>query len=178
MNETAGLRDTDEILKQAALLREREDDVVAEPELSVLCFRIESEHYAVPVVAVREILNASPISRVPGTQGHVLGVINLRSEIIPVVDARQRLLGGAIEVEKGGFQIVILKSFGEPLGMAVDAVEDMVTAKLIPSQEHEDHMEGKIRLDHGEGECRLAGLINLRWFFFSEGCGHEDPQNG
>jgi purine-binding chemotaxis protein CheW len=55
---------------------------------SYLSFCIGSEFYAANVSYVRNIIEYTPITRVPEMPDYILGVINLRGQVLPVVDAR------------------------------------------------------------------------------------------
>jgi purine-binding chemotaxis protein CheW len=49
-----------------------------------------SEHYAIPVEKALEVLDYCKITKIPKTEDHLLGVINLRGEVLPVIDIRRR----------------------------------------------------------------------------------------
>jgi purine-binding chemotaxis protein CheW len=55
-----------------------------------LTFLIKDEFFAVPVQHVLEVLQKQRITPVPKTPGHILGIINFRGDILPVVDTRQK----------------------------------------------------------------------------------------
>jgi len=56
-----------------------------------LAFALGSEHYGIEILKVREIIGHLNITRVPGLPAHVSGVINLRGQVISVLDLRSRL---------------------------------------------------------------------------------------
>lgn len=53
-------------------------------------FRLGSEEYGIDILRVKEIKEMMSITRVPRTAGYVRGVINLRGEVIPVIDLRRK----------------------------------------------------------------------------------------
>ncbi|CUU38056.1 CheW-like domain-containing protein, partial [Armatimonadetes bacterium GXS] len=55
-----------------------------------LVFQIGNESYAIPLLQVQEIRSFTPVTRVPNAPNYVLGVMNLRGNIIAVLDARTR----------------------------------------------------------------------------------------
>lgn len=55
---------------------------------SFLSFRLEKEHFAIPVMKIMEILEVPKITRVPHAPNFLKGVINLRGAVLPVIDAR------------------------------------------------------------------------------------------
>jgi len=55
-----------------------------------LTFMLGPEEYGLPVLKVREIIKLLDITRVPQAPDHVLGVVNLRGRVIPVIDLRRK----------------------------------------------------------------------------------------
>jgi purine-binding chemotaxis protein CheW len=81
-----------------SVLRSRADSLAAEQEeqvdeerLSLLLFAVGNEWYAVGIDTVREIYNEYTITPLPCVPGFILGVINIRGEIVSVTDVRQLL---------------------------------------------------------------------------------------
>ena len=56
----------------------------------VLTFTLGAETYGVDILRVQEIRGWSPVTRIPQSPSHVLGVLNLRGSIVPIVDLRMR----------------------------------------------------------------------------------------
>jgi purine-binding chemotaxis protein CheW len=83
--------------------------------------RVGGEHYALPVAGVLEVAPMGEISRVPGAPRPVLGVRNLRGQVLPVVD-----LGAALGIEAAGSRsrsrILVTESGFRRAGLAVDSV--------------------------------------------------------
>lgn len=72
---------------------------------------------------VREIIPARRATRLPGSPGYVLGLINLRGTVVTVIDLVQRLGAGSADSREGSF---ILVAFGKgAVGLAVDEVRDV-----------------------------------------------------
>lgn len=53
-----------------------------------LSFKLDDENYALPILKVKEIIGMMKITKVPSLPNYVMGVINLRGQIIPVIDLR------------------------------------------------------------------------------------------
>lgn len=96
-----------------------------------LVVTLGNESYGVPVLTVREIIRLCPITPVAGMPAHVLGVINLRGKIIPVVDLRRRF--GLADAAKHDRQCIVVAQVGGASGPArlygviVDGVEEVTT---------------------------------------------------
>jgi purine-binding chemotaxis protein CheW len=94
-----------------------------------LTFVLDQERYSVPVLKVREIMRLCPITPVPRMPSYILGVINLRGKIVPVIDLRARFgLPKALDLERACVVVVqFTTSEGNPqlMGMVVDIVEEV-----------------------------------------------------
>lgn len=95
-------------------------------ELSrLVVFRMDGQRYALPIEAVQEIQQIVAISEMPGSSGAVLGVINLRGQVIPAID--MRLLVGLPSREPDLETPMILAYTSAGLvSLLVDEVEDVV----------------------------------------------------
>lgn len=94
-----------------------------------LTFRLASETYGLPVLAVREIIRLCPITPVANMPPHVRGVINLRGRVIPIVDLRVRF-GLTVMPDHDRTCIVVAQvtaSTGgtRPYAIVVDAVDEV-----------------------------------------------------
>jgi len=101
----------------------RTADMVARTEF--LAFRLCDEEYAIDILNVREIRAHEPVTRIAQAPGFLKGVINLRGAIVPIVDLRTRFGLPAAEVEAGTV-VIILDMGADYIGVAVDAVVDVV----------------------------------------------------
>lgn len=75
---------------------------VEPPSEEFLGFRLEGEHYAVPLREVREIIKVPPLTEIPRGPGNLLGVVNLRGEVLPVYDVKVRLHLAAVAPKIAG----------------------------------------------------------------------------
>lgn len=98
-------------------------DVLQEEELRVCLFSIGEDTYAIPVELLTEIIISQKIFPVPTTPPHVLGVINLRGNIVPIVDIRPAL---SLPQQAVSGQIAIVKFGPIILGILVDNVSEVV----------------------------------------------------
>jgi purine-binding chemotaxis protein CheW len=92
----------------------------------VLVFHLGSEEYAIEVSRIREVIAFSESTRLPSVPQDVLGVINLRGQVITVVDARSRLRM-AKQVPTGETVLLILDVNEIQIGLQVDAVSGVIT---------------------------------------------------
>ncbi len=90
-----------------------------------LSVNLGNEEYGVDILAVREIRGWTAVTRIPQAPPYVLGVLNLRGAIVPVLDLRLRF-GLAREEYTATTVCVIVTVAGRQFGVVVDAVSDVV----------------------------------------------------
>lgn len=126
----------------------------------VLSFLVGEQEFAVDILRVQEIRGQSAITGMPRTAPWVRGAMNLRGNIVPVIDVKGRL---GVPATSGGRPVIVVVSVGERLvGLQVDAVCDVIE---LPADAIEPPPEVKREADviealarHGE---RLLVLVNL-----------------
>lgn len=125
-----------------------------------LTFKLDDELFAVVVSQVREVLEMEKINKVPRTQDFMLGVINVRGSVIPVLDLRRKF--GFTEVETTLYtRIIVLELFfdGEVtvIGAIADSVHDVLELEA--------------------GQIEPPPRIGNRWRMeFIQGVGNRDGQ--
>jgi purine-binding chemotaxis protein CheW len=102
-------------------------DIMPEEEIRVCLFSMGEDLYAVPVEMLTEIIISQKIFPVPATPPHVLGVINLRGNIVPIVDIRSAL---SLPRQSTPGQIAIIKQDAVIIGIVVDNVSEVVAVPL------------------------------------------------
>lgn len=94
--------------------------------LQVLSFEVGTQTYCVPVNSVREIRGVTPPTQLPDAPPYVRGVINLRGQVMPVIDLSERL-GKGVAVDGPRQVIIVIESGTDVAGLLVDAVCDSFT---------------------------------------------------
>ena len=97
----------------------------------VVAFSLADEDYAVPIKNVKEIILIDGITQVPQMPHFILGVINLRGQVIPVIDLRKRLNLTVAEINEQS-RIMVSRIDGRIVGLVVDAVSQVM--KIDPKQ--------------------------------------------
>lgn len=96
-----------------------------DPVLQWVTFRLENESYGINVMQVQEVLRYTEIAPVPGAPPYVLGIINLRGNVVTVIDTRSRFgLPNAETTDQT--RIVIIEAENQVVGILVDAVAEVV----------------------------------------------------
>lgn len=99
-----------------------------DPILQWVTFRLEDETYGINVMQVQEVLRYTEIAPVPGAPSYVLGIINLRGNVVTVIDTRLRFGLASAEVTDNT-RIVVIEAENQVVGILVDAVAEVVYLK-------------------------------------------------
>lgn len=100
---------------------------VAAPQLpsEFLTFRLGDEEYGMDIQRVQEIRRYEPTTRIANAPAFIRGVVNLRGEIVPILDMRLKL--GLAEAQFNDFTVVIVIRVADRVfGLVVDAVCDVI----------------------------------------------------
>ncbi|NGY06893.1 chemotaxis protein CheW [Solimonas terrae] len=89
-----------------------------------VCFGLGSQEYGLPILQVHEVLRPLPIEPVPGAPDIVPGVVNLRGQVVTVIDLRRYLV---LPVTPIGTEtrIVVVEHDGETFGLLVDRIGEV-----------------------------------------------------
>lgn len=132
-------------------------------ELKIIVFQLKEKEYAIPVEQVRSIEKFQHITRVPGTQTFIKGVINLRGVVTPIVDLRIRF--GLDQISYQDYTRIIIAVLEDiEVGLIVDAANDVMDIKLesiepppeIVSGTEEEYIKGVAKIGK-----RLLILLDL-----------------
>jgi purine-binding chemotaxis protein CheW len=108
------------------------NDAVEDNDDSIIqwvTFHLEGEKYGIKVMQVQEVLRMTEIAPVPGAPHYVLGIINLRGNVVTVIDTRRRF--GLPDIENDDeTRIVIIEANDNVVGILVDSVAAVVDLKI------------------------------------------------
>jgi purine-binding chemotaxis protein CheW len=91
-----------------------------------LTFRLAGEEYGVGILSVQEIRGWSAVTAIPHSPAWLLGVINLRGQVVPVIDLRVKF--NYAKAEYNEFTVVIILNLKDRVvGIVVDGVSDVIT---------------------------------------------------
>ncbi|MCO7226084.1 chemotaxis protein CheW [Pleionea sp. CnH1-48] len=146
--------------KKNQLTQGTDDDQV----LQWVTFRLASETYGVNVMQVQEVLRYTEIAPVPGAPHYVLGIINLRGNVVTVIDTCQRFGLMPIEITDST-RIVIIEANQQVIGILVDSVAEVVylrqseieTAPNVGNEESAKFIQG---VTHRDGELFILVDLN------------------
>lgn len=99
------------------------------PDTQFVVFLLDGEEFGVSIMDVKEIIRMTNITRLPKTPKFIEGVINLRGEVLPVVNLRKRF-DAADDSVTDSTRIVIVEIEGEQVGLIVDSVSEVLRLSL------------------------------------------------
>lgn len=105
---------------------DRGEEAAAAVTSQYVAFSVGEQDYGIDIISVREIRAWTGTTSLPNTAGFVLGVINLRGVILPIVDLRARFGQGDTEPTTNHVVVIVAIS-GRLVGLLVDAVLDILT---------------------------------------------------
>ena len=123
-----------------------------DPVLQWVTFRLDDETYGINVMQVQEVLRYSEIAPVPGAPSYVLGIINLRGNVVTVIDTRQRFGLPSTEVTDNT-RIVTIEADKQVVGILVDSVAEVVYLR-------ESEIETAPNVGNDEAAKFIQGVCN------------------
>jgi len=141
----------------------QQDPASKDPVIQWVTFKLDGETYGINVMQVQEVLRYTEIAPVPGAPNYVLGIINLRGNVVTVIDTRKRFGIKPSEIADQT-RIVIIEAEKQVVGILVDSVAEVVYlhASEIETPPNVGNEENSKFL---EGVCNRGGelliLVNL-----------------
>ncbi len=136
----------------------------AKKDIQIIGFKLNEEEYALEISSVQEIIKIPAITRVPRAKAYILGVINLRGIVIPVIDLNIRFgKEKTKEIEKK--RVIILKIGTVFIGIVVDSVSEVIDVNAteilsnptITSSMNQEFLKGVCKL----ADDRLLTLLDI-----------------
>lgn len=90
-----------------------------------ICFNLGSQEYGVPLLSIREVLGLPEVTPIPQTPSHFLGIMNLRGNVISVMDLRNKI--GLNSNNTGETSVMIFDLGHYVLGVVVDKINAVIT---------------------------------------------------
>ena len=119
-------------------------------------FTIGNELFGVDILMVQEIIKSTPITPVPNSPDFIEGVINLRGNIIPVIDLRKRLnIKKPAEKVKKDIWILILNVTDKVTGFIVDSVTEVLKIQADTIEPPPDIVLAGLQSQYILGVCKI-----------------------
>lgn len=133
----------------------------------LIAFRIGDQEFCVNIMAVREIRGWTPATAMPHSPSYMIGVINLRGAVLPIIDLSGRL--GMKPVDPTARHVIIVAQVRrKTVGLLVDAVSDILTVSeddIQPTPEISSDLQRQFASGILSIEKRMICLIELEALF-------------
>jgi purine-binding chemotaxis protein CheW len=140
---------------------EREAPGSQREERQFLVFRLGDNEFGLPIEAVDEVARVpDQITRLPRTPKFLEGVVNLRGEVLPVVDQRRRFDMPAL-AERAARRLVVVRTERHKAGLIVDSVSEVSRCPIDKIEPAPSLSNETVKLVHGVVNLEQAGRIVL-----------------
>lgn len=138
-------------------------EITREGETQLVVFMLEQEEFACDINNVCEVLKMVRVTPLPRSIEFIEGVINLRGEVIPVIDLRKRF--GIAKVERTSeSRIIIIEVDSKMVGLIVDSVSEVARLSNNQIQDAPDQVAGEqtnLIMGVGKIEKRMLIILNI-----------------
>lgn len=132
-------------------------------ELQLVVFNLQEEDFAVDIRQVKEVLKLPQVTHVPHTAEYIEGVINLRGEVIAVINLKKRFAVPGEDRESESRRVIIVEVEGTQVGLLVDSVAEVIMLPLEAIQRPSSTIAGtKSQFLEGVGNYNDRLLIILK----------------
>lgn len=119
-------------------------------DMQFVAFTIGSEEFCIDISRVREIKEMMPITKVPHAPAEVEGIVNLRGQVIPIVNLK-KVLGYYDDGDTSDGKIILVETDSDVVGFIVDDVSDVVSLSG-------DHIESVPHVISGHQSHYIRGI--------------------
>jgi len=140
-----------------------EKEIIVE-EKKYVTFKIDEEYYGIDINNVKAIEKVQDFTRVPNAPEYVKGVINLRGEVVPVIDLRKRFGIESIEINNNS-RIIIVQINDILIGLLVDSSSEVIqinSDNIDNPPEVKDDVTKDFVKGIGKIDSRLIILIDIQ----------------
>ena len=143
--------------QQYSAMVEKEKDLK-----QIISFKIGNEEYGLEILKVKEVIRIKEITKLPKAPDFVKGVINLRGDVIPIIDLRVKF-GLIQERYSSATRVIVVEVDGKSMGIVVDSVshviridDDQIENSPLLGGISKEYIRGVVKLDD-----RLIVLLNI-----------------
>ena len=155
---SAGLGD---VLKkqQTQLSSLGNEEKIDEDIMQLVGFIVGEEEYAIPILSIQEIIKPIDYTRVPTTPEFVLGVFNLRGNVIPLIDLRKKFSLRSKSVDDDT-RYIVLKDGDNIAGFVIDKLTEAIRIKKSQIEETPETMSKRDGYIYGIGKTS-KGILTI-----------------
>ncbi len=137
--------------------------------LQIVCFNIGQEEYGIDILQVQEILKLPAVTRLPKSKPYIMGVMDLRGKVIPIVDLSVRF--GIESKQREKSRAIVVDISGKKVGLAIDAVSHVIrvnSADIEPPPPVVKGISGKYIVGIAKIEDGFVVILDIYQIFSAE----------
>ena len=153
---------TEVLQKQKEQLNHTGNDEKNEDIIQLVGFIIGDEEYAIPILNIQEIIKPIAYTRVPSTPDYVLGIFNLRGNVIPLIDLRRKFHISP-KNEDTQTRYIVMKDGDNIAGFVIDKLTEAIRLKssqIDPAPETLKREKGMI-MGIGKKESTILTILKV-----------------
>lgn len=138
--------------------------------MQIVCFRVGNEEYGIEILKVQEILKLPIVTELPKVAEFIMGVIDLRGKILPIIDLKKRL-GLELEITSKSTRAIVVNIKGKEVGLAIDSVSHVVridTKDIEPPPPIVKGVSGRYIIGIAKVKDDFVVILDLDKIFTSE----------
>ncbi len=137
--------------------------------IQIVCFKIGSEEYGIDILQVQEILKIPKVTKLPKSSRHILGVIDLRGRVIPIIDLGKKF--GIIADLSNSSRAIVVDIEGKQVGLAIDSVSHVIkvdSGEIEPPPPVVKGISGKYIIGIAKLKTGFVVILDINQIFSSE----------
>ncbi|SDL60566.1 chemotaxis protein CheW [Halarsenatibacter silvermanii] len=141
-----------------------EDSSTDFEEKQYIVFSAGNQDFGVEIMQTREIINMSELTDMPNSPDFIKGIVNLRGEIVPIVDLEKRLMKNDTSLSADEGRIIVVSINENLVGMQVNQVEGIIrldTSKIGQAPDITTSVRSNFIKGVGKLEERLLIILDL-----------------
>jgi purine-binding chemotaxis protein CheW len=135
-----------------------------------LVFFLDNQEFAIAIEHVIDIINVSPLTKVPNVPDYVVGITNLRGKVIPIVDVRLRF--GKMSVDFNERTCIIVVEYNSvPVGLIIDQVSEVITLDdddIAPPPSFSQTLDTRFIAGIGKTETGIKLILDCRNLLYDD----------